>query len=205
MINNKIVNTVEALLFGAGRPLRLSEIKSLLEMDLGQLELSSIKMALNALEERYEKSSIELKEVASGYRLQVKEEFSPCLSSLWNDKSQKISKSLMETISIIAYKQPVTRGDIEDIRGVNVSTQTVRTLLERDWIKVSGYRDVPGRPALYATTPNFLNDFNLKKVTELPSLPEIETVDENFTLQAIYIIKSVNKIAKISCSSRHWL
>ena len=151
MINNKIVNTVEALLFGAGRPLRLSEIKSLLEMDLGQLELSSIKMALNALEERYEKSSIELKEVASGYRLQVKEEFSPCLSSLWNDKSQKISKSLMETISIIAYKQPVTRGDIEDIRGVNVSTQTVRTLLERDWIKVSGYRDVPGRPALYAT------------------------------------------------------
>ena len=155
------------------------------EMDLGQLELSSIKMALNALEERYEKSSIELKEVASGYRLQVKEEFSPCLSSLWNDKSQKISKSLMETISIIAYKQPVTRGDIEDIRGVNVSTQTVRTLLERDWIKVSGYRDVPGRPALYATTPNFLNDFNLKKVTELPSLPEIQEVDESFTLQAI--------------------
>jgi segregation and condensation protein B len=142
-------------------------------------------MALNALEERYEKSSIELKEVASGYRLQVKEEFSPCLSSLWNDKSQKISKSLMETISIIAYKQPVTRGDIEDIRGVNVSTQTVRTLLERDWIKVSGYRDVPGRPALYATTPNFLNDFNLKKVTELPSLPEIQEVDESFTLQAI--------------------
>ena len=181
MINNKIVNTVEALLFGAGRPLRLSEIKSLLEIDLGQLELSSIKIALNSLEERYEKSSIELNEVASGYRLQVKQEFSPCLSSLWNDKSQKISKSLMETISIIAYKQPVTRGDIEDIRGVNVSTQTVRTLLERDWIKVSGYRDVPGRPALYATTPNFLNDFNLKKVTELPSLPEIETVDENFT------------------------
>ena len=82
-------------------------------------------------------------------------------------------------------QQPVTRGDIEDIRGVNVSTQTVRTLLERDWIKVSGYRDVPGRPALYATTPNFLNDFNLKKVTELPSLPEIQEVDESFTLQAI--------------------
>ena len=183
MINKKKVNTVEALLFGAGRPLRLSEIKSLLEIDLGQLELSSIKIALNSLEERYEKSSIELNEVASGYRLQVKQEFSPCLSSLWNDKSQKISKSLMETISIIAYKQPVTRGDIEDIRGVNVSTQTVRTLLERDWIKVSGYRDVPGRPALYATTPNFLNDFNLKKVTELPSLPEIEIVEENFTLR----------------------
>jgi segregation and condensation protein B len=91
----------------------------------------------------------------------------------------------METISIIAYKQPVTRGDIEDIRGVSVSTSTVRNLLEREWIKISGYRDVPGRPALYATTPNFLNDFNLKKISELPSLPEAEEVDEDFTLQAV--------------------
>ena len=184
MINNKIINSIEALLFGAGRPLRLSEIKGLLEMDLGQLELSSIKIALNSLEERYQNTSIEIKEVASGYRLQVKQEFSPCLSTLWNDKSQRISKSLMETISIIAYKQPVTRGDIEDIRGVNVSTQTVRSLLERNWIKVSGYRDVPGRPALYSTTPNFLNDFNLKKVNELPDLPEVKEVEESFKLQA---------------------
>ena len=91
----------------------------------------------------------------------------------------------METISIIAYKQPVTRGDIEDIRGVSVSTSTVRNLLEREWIKISGYRDVPGRPALYATTLNFLNDFNLKKISELPSLPEAEEVDEDFTLQAV--------------------
>ncbi|MDB9997538.1 SMC-Scp complex subunit ScpB, partial [Gammaproteobacteria bacterium] len=97
MINNKIINSIEALLFGAGRPLRLSEIKGLLEMDLGQLELSSIKIALNSLEERYQNTSIEIKEVASGYRLQVKQEFSPCLSTLWNDKSQRISKSLMET------------------------------------------------------------------------------------------------------------
>ena len=191
-MNNKIINSIEALLFGAGRPLRLSEIKGLLEIDLGELELSSIKIALNSLEERYQNSSIELKEVASGYRLQVKREFSNCLSSLWNDKSQKISKSLMETISIIAYKQPVTRGDIEEIRGVNVSTQTVRNLLERDWVKVSGYRDVPGRPALYSTTPNFLNDFNLKKINELPDLPETEEIDEEFKLQAIYIIEQVS-------------
>jgi segregation and condensation protein B len=176
-MNNKIINSIEALLFGAGRPLRLSEIKGLLEIDLGELELSSIKIALNSLEERYQNSSIELKEVASGYRLQVKQEFSNCLSSLWNDKSKKIS--------IIAYKQPVTRGDIEEIRGVNVSTQTVRNLLERDWVKVSGYRDVPGRPALYSTTPNFLNDFNLKKINELPDLPETEEIDEEFKLQAI--------------------
>ena len=185
MITQKIINTVEALLFGSGRPLRLSEIKALLEIDLGQLELSAIKMALNDLEERYRDSSLELKEVASGYRLQVKQDYSPCLASLWIDKSNKISKSLMETISIIAYKQPVTRGDIEDIRGVSVSTSTVRNLLEREWIKISGYRDVPGRPALYATTPNFLNDFNLKKISELPSLPEAEEVDEDFTLQAV--------------------
>ncbi|MFL2728606.1 MAG: SMC-Scp complex subunit ScpB [Gammaproteobacteria bacterium] len=118
-------------------------------------------------------------------RLQVKQDYSPCLASLWIDKSNKLSKSLMETISIIAYKQPVTRGDIEDIRGVSVSTSTVRNLLEREWIKISGYRDVPGRPALYATTPNFLNDFNLKKISELPSLPEAEEVDEDFTLQAV--------------------
>ena len=115
----------------------------------------------------------------------IKNGFDTWLSKLNKQSSTRYSKAFLETLVIIAYKQPVTRGDIEDIRGVNVSTQTVRTLLERDWIKVSGYRDVPGRPALYATTPNFLNDFNLKKVTELPSLPEIETVDENFTLQAI--------------------
>ena len=103
MITQKIINTVEALLFGSGRPLRLSEIKALLEIDLGQLELSAIKMALNDLEERYRDSSLELKEVASGYRLQVKQDYSPCLASLWIDKSNKLSKSLMETISIIAY------------------------------------------------------------------------------------------------------
>jgi len=185
LITKKIINTVEALLFGAGRPLRLSEIKALLEIDFGQLELSTIKIAINNLEERYIESSLELQEVASGYRIQVKQDFSPCLSSLWTDKSNKLSKSLMETISIIAYKQPVTRGDIEDIRGVSVSTQTVRSLLEREWIKISGYRDVPGRPALYSTTHNFLNDFNIKKISELPPLPDLEEVAEDFSLQAI--------------------
>ena len=171
-MNNEVVNTIEALLFGAGRPLRLSEIRSLLDNSGISEDLASIKKSINSIEERYQNTSLEVKEVSSGYRLQIKEIYSPCLSSLWNEKAPRISKALMETISIIAYKQPVTRGDIEDIRGVHVSTSSIRSLLEREWIKVSGFRDVPGRPALYVTTKQFLDDFNMKSISSLPELPE---------------------------------
>ena len=171
-MNNEVVNTIEALLFGAGRPLRLSEIRSLLDNSGISEDLASIKKSINLIEERYQNTSLEIKEVSSGYRLQIKENYSPCLSSLWNEKAPRISKALMETISIIAYKQPVTRGDIEDIRGVHVSTSSIRSLLEREWIKVSGFRDVPGRPALYVTTKQFLDDFNMKSLSSLPELPE---------------------------------
>lgn len=171
-MNNELVNTIEALLFGAGRPLRLSEIRSLLDNSGISEDLASIKKSINLIEERYQNTSLEIKEVSSGYRLQIKESYSPCLSSLWNEKAPRISKALMETISIIAYKQPVTRGDIEDIRGVHVSTSSIRSLLEREWIKVSGFRDVPGRPALYVTTKQFLDDFNMKSISSLPELPE---------------------------------
>ena len=171
-MNHEVVNTIEALLFGAGRPLRLSEIRSLLDNSGISEDLASIKKSINLIEERYQNTSLEIKEVSSGYRLQIKESYSPCLSSLWNEKSPRISKALMETISIIAYKQPVTRGDIEDIRGVHVSTSSIRSLLEREWIKVSGFRDVPGRPALYVTTKQFLDDFNMKSISSLPELPE---------------------------------
>ena len=176
-MNNEVVNTIEALLFGAGRPLRLSEIRSLLDNSGISEDLASIKKSINLIEERYQNTSLEIKEVSSGYRLQIKESYSPCLSSLWNEKAPRISKALMETISIIAYKQPVTRGDIEDIRGVHVSTSSIRSLLEREWIKVSGFRDVPGRPALYVTTKQFLDDFNMKSISSLPELPE--TVEHN--------------------------
>ena len=171
-MNNEVVNTIEALLFGAGRPLRLSEIRSLLDNSGISEDLASIKKSINLIEERYQNTSLEIKEVSSGYRLQIKESYSPCLSSLWNEKAPRISKALMETISIIAYKQPVTRGDIEDIRGVHVSTSSIRSLLEREWIKASGFRDVPGRPALYVTTKQFLDDFNMKSISSLPELPE---------------------------------
>ena len=185
-MDNNIINTIEAILLGAGRPVRMSEVRSILASDGLSVELSDIKKSLNALEERYVETSLEIKEVASGYRLQIKDRHSPSLSHLWNDKTPRSSKALMETISIIAYKQPVTRGDIEDIRGVTVSTKIIRSLLERNWIKLSGYREVPGRPALYVTTKDFLDDLNLKSISELPDLPDVsETNDIDLLSQVV--------------------
>jgi len=185
-LNTEILNSVEALLFGSGRPMRLSEIKNTLENTGLVTELSEIKQAINNLEERYLNTSLEVQEVASGFRLQIKQKHSASLSILWNEKSPRVSKALMETISIIAYKQPVTRGDIEDIRGITVSTRIIRSLLERNWVKVSGHKDVPGRPALYVTTKDFLNDLNLKNISDLPELPEREEVEEkNLLTQAV--------------------
>ena len=182
----KITNIVEAILLGAGRPIRISEMRSILENDGISVELSDIKKSLNILEERYADTSLEINDVASGYRIQIKNEHSTSLSHLWNEKTPRISKALMETISIIAYKQPVTRGDIEDIRGVTVSTKTIRDLLERNWIKLSGYREVPGRPALYVTTKDFLNDLSLKNISELPDLPEsIDNKDIDLLSKAV--------------------
>lgn len=175
---HNLPNIVESILFGAGRPMRLSEIKALLGSQNMDVDLPSVKIALNSLEERYAESAIEIKEVASGFRMQIKDEYGDCLYPLWNDTSNRLSKAFMETVSIIAYKQPVTRGDIEDIRGVSVSTQIIRSLLDREWVKVSGYRDVPGRPALYETTKTFLNDLNLKSINDLPALPEALPAEE---------------------------
>ena len=184
-LSKSLTNAIEALLFGAGRPITLSEIRNILSNNGNIVELSDIKKSLNMLEERYIDTSIEVQEVASGYRLNIKKEHSSSLGNIWNDKSPRISKALMETISIIAYKQPVTRGDIEDIRGVSVSTRSIRSLLERNWIKVSGARDVPGRPALYSTTKDFLDDLNLKSVSDLPELPDIINNSEDDFLSKV--------------------
>ena len=184
-MNNLIINSVEALLFGSGRPMRLSEIRNILENSGTKTELSEIKQAINDLEERHANTSLEVQEVASGYRLQIRQEHSSSLSILWNEKSPRMSKALMETISIIAYKQPVTRGDIEDIRGVSVNTRSIRNLLERNWIKISGYKEVPGRPALYVTTKDFLDDLNLRSLNDLPDLPELENQEEDILSQVV--------------------
>ena len=181
-------NHVEAILFGAARPIKLSEMKSLLSNQGIKVELSEIKKVLNDLELRYQDTSLSILEVASGYRLQIKSEFSELIYPMWSDTQARTSKALMETISIIAYKQPVTRGDIENIRGVSVSSQIIRTLLDKNWIQAGGYRDVPGRPTLYKTTANFLDDLQIKSISDLPPLPAIEDasidlVEDDFNLQ----------------------
>ena len=168
---------IEALLFSSSRPLSEKEILS--AFDLRSPPTSSeIKEALKSIEEKYSENSIELVKVASGYRLRIRQEYSPWVAKLWEAKPQKYSRALLETLALIAYKQPITRGEIEEVRGVSVSSQIIRTLLDRSWIKVVGHRDVPGRPALFSTTKDFLDDLNLSKLSDLPELPEIQNIPE---------------------------
>ena len=168
---------IEALLFSSSRPLSEKEILS--AFDLRSPPTSSeIKEALKSIEEKYSENSIELVKVASGYRLRIRQEFSSWVAKLWEAKPQKYSRALLETLALIAYKQPITRGEIEEVRGVSVSSQIIRTLLDRSWIKVVGHRDVPGRPALFSTTKDFLDDLNLSKLSDLPELPEIQNIPE---------------------------
>ena len=128
---------------------------------------------MNQLDEDCIERGIELKQVASGYRLQVKQNLSAYVAKLWEERPQKFSKATLETLSLIAYKQPITRGEIEEIRGVTVGTQLMRGLMERGWVKIIGQRDVPGRPSLYATTKEFLDYFGLQHLRELPELPSL--------------------------------
>ena len=168
---------IEALLFSSSRPLSEKEILS--AFDLRSPPTSNeIKEALKSIEEKYSENSIELVKVASGYRLRIRQEYSSWVAKLWEAKPQKYSRALLETLALIAYKQPITRGEIEDVRGVSVSSQIIRTLLDRSWIKVVGHRDVPGRPALFSTTKDFLDDLNLSKLSDLPELPEIQNIPE---------------------------
>ena len=168
---------IEALLFSSSRPLNEKEIMS--AFDLRSPPSSrEIKEALKAIEEKYSGNSIELVKVASGYRLRIRQEYSSWVAKLWEAKPQKYSRALLETLALIAYRQPITRGEIEEVRGVSVSSQIIRTLLDRSWIKVVGHRDVPGRPALFSTTKDFLDDLNLSKLSDLPELPEIQNIPE---------------------------
>ena len=168
---------IEALLFSSSRPLSEKEISS--AFDLRSPPTSKeIKEALKSIEEKYSENSIELVKVASGYRLRIRQEYSPWVAKLWEAKPQIYSRALLETLALIAYKQPITRGEIEEVRGVSVSSQIIRTLLDRSWIKVVGHRDVPGRPALFSTTKDFLDDLNLSKLSDLPELPEIQNIPE---------------------------
>ena len=172
----QIKNIVEAALLAAGQPLSIDRLLSLF-LDDQQPSREEIKAALKELEIECEGRGVELKQVSSGFRYQAKQDYAEWVGRLWEEKPPRYSRALLETLSLIAYRQPITRGEIEDVRGVTVSTNIIKTLIERDWIKVVGHRDVPGRPAMYATTRQFLDYFNLKSLSELPTLSEIRDID----------------------------
>lgn len=166
----------EAALMAAERPLQRRDLIALFD-DLEVPSDELVDEALATLDTDCEARGYELKRVASGYRYQVKQDLSRWVSKLWQERAPRYSRALLETLSLIAYRQPITRGEIEDIRGVAVSTQIIKTLLEREWVKAIGHRDVPGRPAIYATTRQFLDYFNLKSLDQLPTLSEIRDLN----------------------------
>lgn len=181
MDNEQVKYIVEAALLAAGRPLDLNQLQSLFGEDHPPAR-DDVRAAILSLQEDYASRGIALQEVASGYRVQVRTSMSAWLSRLWEERAPRYSRALMETLAIIAYRQPVTRGDVEDIRGVGVTTNIMRSLLERNWIRVVGFRDVPGKPAIYGTTREFLDYFGLKKLDELPPLADLKDL-ETFTAQ----------------------
>ncbi|MGB3610610.1 MAG: SMC-Scp complex subunit ScpB [Cellvibrio sp.] len=168
---------IEGVLLAAGQPLTVARMLELFDEKVAPTK-DEILAALQAIDVACADRGFELKEVASGWRLQVREGLAPWVNRLWEEKPQKYSRALLETLALIAYRQPITRGDIEEIRGVAVSSHIMKTLMEREWVKVVGHRDVPGRPSLYATTRQFLDYFNLKSLEDLPSLSEIRDLDE---------------------------
>ncbi|EDM49319.1 SMC-Scp complex subunit ScpB [Marinobacter algicola] len=173
----KIQAITEAALLAAGKPLSVDQLRDLFEE--GERPARQVmEHVLVLLEQSCQGRGFELKKIASGYRLQVREEFAPWVGRLFEEKPQRYSRALLETLALVAYRQPITRGEIEDIRGVTVSSNIVRTLLEREWVRVVGHRDVPGRPAMYATTRQFLDYFNLEGLDQMPPLSDIRDLEE---------------------------
>lgn len=175
--SDQLEQIVEAALLAAGRPLSLDALLALFD-ELERPSRGRLRQALESLADAYQGRGIEVVEVASGWRIQVRKACAPWVSRLWEEKPARYSRALMETLALIAYRQPITRGEIEEIRGVSVSSNIVRTLLEREWVRVVGHRDVPGKPALYATTRTFLDYFGLKSLDDLPPLAEIKDLDD---------------------------
>ena len=176
---------LEAVLLASGEPLSLKAIETVFT-DEERPGANDILKALEELADDYAERGLELKEVSSGFRIQVREDTNPWVARLWEERPQRYSRALLETLALIAYRQPITRGDIEEVRGVSVRTNIIRTLQEREWIRVVGHRDVPGKPALFGTTKAFLDYFNLSSLDDLPSLAEIkdmETIEPELELE----------------------
>ncbi len=180
----EIKQIVEAILFAAQKPMTPKQIQQVFP-EIEQPELEEIQTAIETISVDYQPRPIELKQVASGYRFQLKAGLSDWVSRLFEEKPPRYSRALLETLAIIAYRQPVTRGDIEDIRGVSVSSSIIQTLLEREWIRVVAHKEVPGRPGLYGTTKQFLDYFNITSLNELPTLQQIVDLDVSVEPQTI--------------------
>ena len=176
----KVKNIVEALLLSSGEPMSADKLHKIINSKTSCTKADVLE-SIDQLKDDYETKEIEIFKVASGFRIQVKSSINDFLNIIYAEKTPRYSRALMETLSIIVYKQPVTRGDIESIRGVSVSSSIMRTLTDRNWIKIVGYRDVPGKPAMFSTTNEFLDYFGLEKLSELPDLPDIKE-PQNFNL-----------------------
>ncbi|MBR93203.1 MAG: SMC-Scp complex subunit ScpB [Pseudomonadota bacterium] len=191
---SQIKNIVEALLLSSGEPLSADRIHKIINSKESCTKAEVLE-AIDSLKIDYENKEIEISRVASGFRIQAKASINDFLNIIYAEKTPRYSRALMETLSIIAYKQPVTRGDIESIRGVSVSSSIMRTLTDRNWIKIVGYRDVPGKPAMFSTTNEFLDYFGLEKLSELPDLPDIkEPQNLSLDLEA----ETTNEMTQIS-------
>ena len=173
----KLKTILEALFAASDKPLSVNQLYELFVGDYEQPGKDEIRQGIQELTQKYEGSGFELKQVASGFRFQVRADFETWVARLWEQKPPRYSRALMETLALIAYRQPITRGEIEDIRGVSVSSNIIKTLQEREWVKPLGHKEVPGRPTLYGTTKTFLDYFNLKSLNELPTLAEIRDLD----------------------------
>ena len=174
----QLKNIIEAALMVSEKPVNVSQLLAIFEKETDRPERADIKAAIEQIMQDYEGRGIELKEVSSGYRVQVNGDYADWINHLFDDRPPRYSRALLETLAIIAYRQPMTRAEIEEIRGVSVSSNIIRTLQERNWLRVVGQRDIPGKPELLATTKEFLDYFNLKKLSELPSLSEIKDFDQ---------------------------
>lgn len=178
----QLKNIIEAALLAADHPLSVDQLAALFnptQPDEGEPPThDELRQALDTLQQECDARGIELKEVSSGYRFQAKQALAPWISRLWEERAPRYSRALLETLALIAYRQPITRAEIEDIRGVAVSSNIIKTLQEREWIRVLGHREVPGRPALYGTNRQFLDFFNLKSLSDLPTLAEINSLED---------------------------
>ncbi len=177
MKDSELKRVIEASLMAADSALSMDRLIRLFEQDVDQPTREQIRKAIASLQQECEGRGVELRKVASGWRYQTRPDVQPWVARLWQEKPPRYSRALLETLSLIVYRQPITRGEIEEVRGVSVSSNIIKTLLEREWVRVVGHKEVPGRPALYGSTQQFLDYFNMKSLDEMPSLAELKDLD----------------------------